>query len=94
MTKKLSEPFREAVFAWRTMGAADEIAYFLRSDQTLSPGDRDWLALFIEGKIRLPRGKPPLWWFRHDNARLCIEVAAFEVAWRSEERRVGKECRL
>jgi hypothetical protein len=58
-TRSFDRSFEGAVWRWRQYGKAAPIAAYLRSGRELSPADREWLAGFIEGTIRLPRGRPP-----------------------------------
>jgi hypothetical protein len=74
--------FRAAVWYWRQYGKRDWIAAYLRSERPLSPEDREWLASFVEGTIKLPRGRPPGLNFDLKNTELqkALEVAAFDVS--------------
>lgn len=64
---------------WREYGKVDLIAAFLRSERPLSPDDREWLAGFVEGKIRLPRGRPPGFKDQYTPLQRALALAAFDV---------------
>ncbi len=79
--RDFSHTFDYAIAIWESYGKREgiaAIAAFLRSRHRLSPADREWLASYVEGSIRLPRGRPPLnypmrIWFTD------VHVAASEV---------------
>jgi hypothetical protein len=88
----MSEAFWIAVSYWRQVGKRDGITEHLRSGRALDAADREWLALYIEGKIRKPRGQAPLAQLLDENhpEQLAVEAAAFEV---SEATRAGEKRR-
>lgn len=49
-----------ALWSYRMFGDTERLEWVLRSGRPLSDGDRNLIADFIGGKIRLPRGRPPL----------------------------------
>jgi hypothetical protein len=89
----LSEEFEAAITLWRWFGRVDFITDALRAEGALTKGDREWLAQFIERRIRLPRGKPLL---AHgfDDVSFAVEMAAADVERQiREETAAGKKRR-
>ena len=80
-----SGPFAFAILSWQLSGNPSDIAYILRSDLPLTNADRQWLADYLEGKKRLPRGKPYWARFRKTRKRFYIEKAAGEARRLIEE---------
>jgi len=87
--KEYQRSFRGAVGYWQTWGRSDLIAAYLRSDRPLLPDEREWLAGFVEGKIKLPRGRPPgfnskyselLQWTAAGEKRRGLNAKAIEAA--------------
>ena len=71
--------FQGAVSYWQQYAKVDQIAAYLRSGRALSADDREWLASFVEGKIRSPRGRPPGFNQRYTELRWALAIAAFDV---------------
>jgi hypothetical protein len=67
------------------LGQKDEMAWVLRGGRELTQTDRDWLADFWEGKIKLPKKKPPHADLLIGYRTLAIEAAANEVKRRVSE---------
>jgi len=77
--KALRQSFQGEVWYWREYGWVGGIAAFLRSERPLSPDDREWLARFVEGKVRLPRGRPPGFNKQDTPLQRALAIAAFYV---------------
>ena len=77
--KEFKRSFRAAVGHWRSWGRSDLIAAYLRSDRPLLSDEREWLAGFVEGKIKLPRGRPPGFNSKSSELQSALAVAAFHV---------------
>jgi hypothetical protein len=70
----------DALYWLRMSGDLSSFLRAIRSDRPLTAGDRNLIADYIEGKIKMPKGKPPLA-NRISNARtrlLPLRAAAFE----------------
>src|SRR5947207_3134276 len=84
-----SRSIKYGIWSWQMFGQTDVIAWVLRSGRELTQTDRDWLADFVEGKVRLPPGKPPLAYMLNSHRTLAIEAAEIEVKRRVAEARAG-----
>lgn len=81
-----------AIWFWQISGDISRLVWVLRSDRALSDADRNTIADFIEGKLKLPRGRPPFSSeFLNARARLLPQRAAAVEADRlkDEWRRMG-----
>jgi hypothetical protein len=85
---------KHAIWSWQIFGHTKSIAWVLRSGRELTQTDRDWLADFVEGKVKLPPGKPPAAYLLNGYRTLAIEAAENEVRHRlAEARGVGSSPR-
>jgi hypothetical protein len=86
-----SRSMAHAIWTWKMFGEAAiaDIAWVLRSGCELTQTDRDWLADFIDGKVKLPPGKPPLAHLLIGHRNLAIEAAENEVKRRSSDARAA-----
>jgi hypothetical protein len=82
-----SRSIKYGIWSWQMFGQTDVVAWVLRSGRELTQTDRDWLADFVEGKVRLPPGKPPLAYMLNSHRTLAIEAAEIEVKRRVAEAR-------
>jgi hypothetical protein len=84
-----------AIEHYRLFGEKDWIIESLRrSDVKLTMTDRNLVADLIEGKIKLPRGRPPRAHLLHGGKTVDMEAAANEVArLKAEWRAAGGKVR-
>src|SRR5438128_2555307 len=71
-----------AIWVYQLSGKIDDLVWVLRSPiHALTLSDRNLIANYLEGKIKLPRGRPPLApLMDHKRTRLLpIRAAAFEA---------------
>jgi hypothetical protein len=76
---EVSTRLGDAIWTWQMFGQTDDIAGVLLSGDDLSQADREWLADYVQGKIRLPRRKPPLAHLLQAHKTLAVTAAANEV---------------